>query len=226
MRKLEAKFTTQIMPAGQEYEGLEPIAQGLLSQLSKGIAETVENSLWQGVSGGASAYTSLNLFDGINKIVDDAVTATSIPASQVFTTGALNVSNIIGSVEALYDALPADAYDGIDEESDWVVLMSKPNRKLYERAYRDTYGANTANGSFEKRFVDGTQIELVGVGGLSGNDRLLLIRKSNLILAVDMDGEDQDLKVYMDQDDENVRVKARFAFGVAINFPSEVVVDN
>jgi len=35
-----------------------------------------------------------------------------------------------------------------------------------------------------------------------------------------------DFRVYMDVDQENVRVKARFAVGLQIHFPGEVAVDN
>lgn len=222
MRDLEAKFTRQIMPAGQEYEGLEPIAAGLLSELDKKVAKMTELMLWNGNKATApNAISSYDLVNGLLKVLADETGNLAYEGS----TGALTTSNIIGAVEALYDNLPVDAYSTIQDEA-WVVLMGDDKAKMYERAYRDTHGAVVYNQGFEKRYVDGTNIEIVGVAGLNGTDKLVLAKRDNLILAVDVDGEEMDFKVYMDQDDENVRVKARFAMGVQIHFPGEVAIDN
>lgn len=222
IRELEAKFTRQILPAGQEYEGLDPISQGILSRLSMSVSKAMELSLWQGESGGSSGQAYLNLFDGLDKIITNETGNLAYEGA----TGPLSTSNIVGAVEELYENLPVDAFGGINGESDWVVLMGHDKAKMYARGYRDTYGANNNYTSFEKRFVDGTNIEIIGVAGLHGTDKLVLARKSNLILALDVEGEEQDFMVYMDQDQENVRIKARFALGVQINFPGEVAVDN
>ncbi len=104
--------------------------------------------------------------------------------------------------------------------------MGDDKAKMYERGYRDNKGTVVYNQGFEKRFVDGTNIEIVGVPGLNGTDKLVLAKRDNLILAVDVDGEEMDFKVFMDQYEENVLVKARFALGIQIHFPSEVAVDN
>ena len=223
VRDLEAKFTRQIMPAGQEYDGLAPIEAGLLTELSKGIAKAVELTLWRGNKATApNAVSSYDLMNGLDKVIADETGNLAYEGA----TGALTISNIIGAVEELYQNLGVDAFSGIEEENDWVVLMGEDKVKLYERAYRDTHGSVVYNAGFEKRFVDGTNIAIEGVGGLNGTDKLVLARRSNLVLAVDLANEEQDLMVYMDQDMENVRVKGRFAMGVQLHFPSEVSVDN
>lgn len=222
IRDLEAKFTRQILPAGQEYEGLGPVEAGLLSQLSMKVKKMVELLLWKGNKATApNSISSLDLVNGLNKIIADETGNLAYEGS----TGALTTSNIITAVEALYANLGVDAYSTI-EEDEWVVLMGDDKKKIYEQAYRNTHGAVVYNNGFEKRFVDGTNIEIVGVPGLNGTDKLVLAKKSNLILAVDVEGEEEDFRVYMDQDMENVRIKARMAFGVQLHFPGEVAVDN
>lgn len=222
IRDLEAKFTRQILPAGQEYDGLDPISAGLLMELDKKVAKMMELLVWKGDKSTApNAIASLDLVNGLNKIITNEAGNLAYEGS----TGALTTSNIIGAVEDLYDNLGVDAYSTIQDE-EWVVLMGDDKAKMYERAYRDVHGAVVYNQGFEKRFVDGTNIEIMGVPGLNGTDKLVLAKKSNLILAVDVDGEEMDFKVYMDVDQENVRVKARFAVGLQIHFPGEVAVDN
>ena len=222
IRDLEAKFTRQILPAGQEYEGLAPVEAGLLSQLSRETKKMIELLLWKGNKSTApNSISSLDLVNGLNKLIADETGNLAYEGS----TGTLTTSNIIAAVEALYANLGVDAYSTI-ETDEWVVLMGDDKKKTYEQAYRNTHGAVVYNNGFEKRFVDGTNIEIVGVPGLNGTDKLVLTKKSNLILAVDVEGEEDDFMVYMDQDMENVRVKARLAMGVALHFPGEIAVDN
>ena len=222
IRDLEAKFTRQILPAGQEYDGLAPVEAGLMSELDKKVAKMTELLLWNGNKSTApNAISSYDLVNGLLKVLSDETGNLAYEGS----TGALTTSNIINAVEALYDNLPVDAYSTIQDEA-WVVLMGDDKAKMYERAYRNTHGAVVYNQGFTKRFVDGTNIEIVGVPGLNGSDKLVLAKRDNLILAVDVDGEEMDFKVYMDQDEENVRVKARFAIGIQIHFPGEVATDN
>lgn len=222
IRDLEAKFTRQILPAGQSYEGLAPVEAGLMAELERKIRKMMELLIWKGNKATApNSISSLDLVNGLDKIIADETGNLAYEG----TTGALTTSNIITAVEELYDKLPVDAYSTIQDE-EWVVLMGDDKAKMYERAYRNTHGAVVYNQGFEKRFVDGTNIEIVGVPGLNGTNKLVLAKKSNLILAVDVDGEEEDLMVYMDQDMENVRVKGRFAVGIQIHFPGEVAVDN
>ena len=222
IRDLEAKFTRQILPSGQEYDGLAPVEAGLMSELDKKVAKMTELLLWNGNKSTApNAISSYDLVNGLLKVLSDETGNLAYEGS----TGALTTSNIINAVEALYDNLPVDAYSTIQDEA-WVVLMGDDKAKMYERAYRNTHGAVVYNQGFTKRFVDGTNIEIVGVPGLNGSDKLVLAKRDNLILAVDVDGEEMDFKVYMDQDEENVRVKARFAIGIQIHFPGEVATDN
>lgn len=222
VRDLEAKFTRQILPAGQEYDGLGPVEAGLMAELERKIKKMVELLIWKGNKATApNSIASLDLVNGLNKIIADETGNLAYEGS----TGALTTSNIIGAVEALYANLGVDAYSTI-EEDEWVVLMGDDKKKVYEQAYRNTHGAVVYNQGFTKRFVDGTNIEIVGVPGLNGTDKLVLAKKSNLILAVDVDGEEEALRVYMDVDQENVRIKGRFAMGIQIHFPGEVAVDN
>lgn len=222
LRDLEAKFTRQILPTGQEYDGLGPVEAGLMSELDKKVGKMTELLLWNGNK--ATAPNTISSYDLVNGLLKVLADETGNLAAEN-TTGALTTSNIIGAVEGLYDALPVDAYSTIQDEA-WVVLMGDDKAKMYERAYRNTHGAVVYNQGFEKRYVDGTNIEIVGVPGLNGTDKLVLAKRDNLILAVDVDGEEMDFRVYMDNDMENVRVKARFAMGVQIHFPGEVAIDN
>ena len=104
--------------------------------------------------------------------------------------------------------------------------MGDDKAKMYERGYRDSKGTVVYNQGFEKRFVDGTNIAIEGIPGLNGTDYLVLIKESDLVLAVDVEGEEMNLKMGMDQYEENIWIKGRFGAGFQIHFPSQVVVAN
>jgi hypothetical protein len=226
VRDLEKKFTRQIMPSGQDYEGLAPLEAELMASLDRAIGKMMEQVLVKGDKSTApNALSSLDYLNGLNKVIATEIAGGGIPAAQALSSGALTTANIVSRVEALYDALPVDAYSTINDEK-WYVLMGDDKAKMYDRGYRDNLGTTVYNTGFEKRFVDGTNIGIEGIPGLNGTDKLVLIKESDLVLAVDVEGEEMDLKVGMDQYEENVWIKGRFAAGFQIHFPSQVVVDN
>lgn len=227
IRDLENYFARQVLSPGQEYDGLDGVSVATLERYRAALGKVFELALWNGDKSTApNALASYDLINGINKVVSDAVAAGDIPAAQNLS-GAMTAGNIIASLEAMYDALPVDSFAGITEASNqYKLFIGDDAMKIYERDYRDTHGAVVYNQGFEKRFLDGTNIEIVGVPGLNGSDKALLTKQSNLLLAVDSMAEENDFRVYMDIDQENVRIKNRFAWGIQIIHPDEVVVNN
>jgi len=226
VRTLETKFTRQIMPAGQDYESLAPLESQLMGELDKAINKVTELVLVKGNKATApNALSSLDQLNGLNKVIADEIAGGGIPAAQALTAGALTEANILEKVEDLYQALPVDAYSTIQDEK-WYVLMGDDKVQMYERGYRDNKGTVVYNKGFEKRFVDGTNIAIEGLPGLNGTDYLVLIKESDLVLTVDVEGEETSLEMGMDQYRENVWIKGRFAMGFQIHFPSQVVVSN
>lgn len=227
LRDLEDYFARQTLTAGQEYDGLDSTSIAILERYRAALSKVIELTTWNGDKSTApNAVSSYDLINGLNKVVSDAVTAGDIPAAQNLA-GAMTAGNIITSLEAMYDALPVDSFAGITDASNgYVVLIGDDSMKLYERDYRDTHGSVVYNDGFGKRFLDGTNIEIVGVPGLNGSNKAILSKKSNLLMAVDSLADENNFRIYMDIDQENVRIKNRFAWGIQIIHPDEVVVNN
>lgn len=226
-RELEAKFTRQTLPAGSNYDDLGLLEQLILSELARAVNKSIELAVINGEEGGAALNASLNLFDGFFHTVDDEIAAATIPGDQQLS-GLVDVANIIATVEAMADALPIDQFFEADSagRSPYIILMSHQAARNYDRAYRSTFTALPSNTQFEKRFIDGTNIELIGVNGITlASDNMILAKRENLWVAVDVDGEEMDMVVFLDEFKENVRVKARFKMDTQINFPDEIVVN-
>lgn len=228
MQDFDTYFTRQLSAPGQMYDGLGQLESMVLNEIKRNIQKTMELALWQGNAGGASATTSFNIFTGINTLI--AQNLATIPASQKLS-GALTTGNIIASLQAMRDALPVDQFDEVYEASKYILFLAPERHVIYERDYRSTFTALPYNSQFAKEQLDGSLIEMVGVGGLFGvngsiNTKALLIKRDALWLAVDVEGEENELLVYMDEDKENVRVKARFSVGVGIQDYAEIVTNN
>ena len=228
MQDFDTYFTRQLSAPGQMYDGLGQLESMVLNEIKRNIQKTMELALWQGNAGGASATTSFNIFTGINTLI--AQNLATIPASQKLS-GALTTGNIIASLQAMRDALPVDQFDEVYEASKYILFLAPERHVIYERDYRSTFTALPYNSQFAKEQLDGSLIEMGGVGGLFGvngsiNTKALLIKRDALWLAVDVEGEENELLVYMDEDKENVRVKARFSVGVGIQDYAEIVTNN
>lgn len=227
IQELEDYFTRQILPPGSEYDGLTNIEGQILDHMVRIVMKVIETNIWKGVEGGANPDASLNLMDGLDEIIATEIAAGTIPAAQQTSVGQ-DTANVISAFDGMRKALPIDQFEEVNETgmSQYVLLTDSVSLRNYEEAYRSTFTALPFNTQFRKMFVDGTNIEIIGVPGLHNTGKSLLTKRSNLWLGVDIDGEETDLRVYPDEDFEFVKVKGRFKKGVQIHFPEEVVINN
>ena len=137
----------------------------------------------------ASGTAPIDIMDGLLTLIETEVAAGQITP---ITTGALTSSNIIDSVELVFDGL-GDEY----KEVETIMLCSPTNFMKYTRKYRSLYGANndydgmTNQGSVP---IDGTMCKLKREPGLTGMDALVCTLVENLKYGVDSLGEESDIK--------------------------------
>lgn len=224
VRNLETYFTRQILPPGQDYEGLTTQEASFMELLKKNIRKVLELLVWRGVLGGGNPVASLNLVDGLIEICTNEIAAGTIPVNQR-VVGAVTLGNALNTIRTMRDALPIDLFDDV-ETSEWALFVSGQTKLNYFRDYQNAYTASVYNQSFEKQYLDGTRIEVISVPGLFGTDQGLLTKKKNLWVAVDIEGEEEDLRLGMDDREEWIWVKSRFKMGFQVEFPGEVVTLN
>lgn len=225
LRDLTPSFMRQTLERGQTYEGLGKMENAFLNLVSSRLDKMIELASWNGIEGGASPLASLNLYDGLLEIISNEIALASIPVSQQINT-AVTSGAVIETLESMRSALPLDQFDDPEDSTEWVLFSSGGTRQQYFEDYRSTFNGGTYNNEFKKKFIDGTQIEIVSVPGLFGTDKGLLTKRSNLWLSMDVPNEEHDFDVYMGEHKENAFFKSRFAIGYQIKFPSEVVTLN
>jgi hypothetical protein len=214
-KTLEAKWMqTQIMAGSPT---MIPFEEQIGSEKSAVIAENIEIAMWQGDT--ASGNPNLNRFDGFNKIIAAAspTLANSAPTSFASITSA-NIDDILDQVYANIPARVATKSDlvcfiGVDAFK--LMLVNLKNANLFHYAVE-------ASEAMEMIYP-GTNMKLIAVGGLSGTSKIVAGSLSNFFVGTDLANEEESYKLWYSEDNDEVRFRTTFKYGVQVAYPSEVV---
>jgi hypothetical protein len=205
---------TQIMAGSPT---MIPFEEQIGSEKSAVIAENIEIAMWQGDT--ASGNPNLNRFDGFNKIIAAAspTLANSAPTSFASITSA-NIDDILDQVYANIPARVATKSDlvcfiGVDAFK--LMLVNLKNANLFHYAVE-------ASEAMEMIYP-GTNMKLIAVGGLSGTSKIVAGSLSNFFVGTDLANEEESYKLWYSEDNDEVRFRTTFKYGVQVAYPSEVV---
>lgn len=226
IQDLEKFFTQKILPNGSTYTDV-PAEVKFIELVIEQITKTVELAVFRGEKGGSDALVSLNLFDGMNHIIDDAITALEIPTGQQHTL-ATTSGNINATLDAMFDSMPDDLADNVEQNGDWVFYVSPTTKRIYERDFRTTHGALPYNSEFNKDEYDTTGIKIVSCAGLTATpSRIILTRESNWWLGTDIDGEETSLTLKPGAGTESdfLYLVGKFKMGIQAKFLNELITN-
>lgn len=226
-RTLETKWTQLLLKKGQNYDdgSMPELMRAILDDVTKQIKRRQETADWQGDTSLVSAY--LNRYDGLIKIIAAATTGgTATAVSGPVTTS--NVRTIMANIVSKIGEIP--------------VLVGDPNVKIFcgydiaelyrQKVFADNLYHVTGQGDQKGMMAEGSVHEIVPVHGLDGLGAssgaaspfiFALDPTRNLYLGVDMEGEDEQAKVWYSEDDDLVKYSFRFRRGWQIAYPSEIV---
>lgn len=226
VKDLEAFFTRKILTPGSSYDSLTTIESQIMDLIGREIMKKIELILWQGVEGGAAGDVSFNLMDGYEEIIADEIVAGSIPAPQR-TTVSEAVGTVVSAYEGMRRNLPIDQFEEA-ADGGYLLLTDPVSKRNYEEAWRSTFTSAPYNMSFDKPMLDGTNIPIIGVGGLHGLGKSILVKQKSLWVGVDLEGEETNLVLERGtgNDRDNMYLHADFKMAAQLNFPSELVTNN
>ena len=214
-KTLEAKWMqTQIMAGSPT---MIPFEEQIGSEKSAVIAENIEIAMWQGDT--TSGNPNLNRFDGFNKIIAAASPTLANAAPTTFTSiTSANIDDILDQVYANIPARVATKSDlvcfiGVDAFK--LMLVNLKNANLYHYAVE----ASEAR----EMIYPGTNMKLIAVGGLSGTNKIVAGSLSNFFVGTDLANEEESYKLWYSEDNDEVRFRTTFKYGVQVAYPSEVV---
>lgn len=226
-RTLETKWTQIMLKKGQNYDDAASpeILRAILDDVTKQIKRRQETADWQGDTSSGSAY--LNRYDGLIKIIAAATTGgTATAVAGPVTTS--NVRTIVSNIVSKIGTIP--------------VLVGNPNVKIFmgydiaelyrQKIFVDNLYHVNGQGDQKGMMAEGSVHEIVPVHGLDGLGSssgaaapfiFALDPDRNLYLGVDMEGEDEQAKVWYSEDDDLVKYSFRFRRGWQVAYPSEIV---
>lgn len=224
VKDMEAYFLQEALKSGSTYEdfGNADFQKAFLDKKNARIASQLETAIWQGDT--QSATANLNKFDGLIKLIGagSPVDANVSGYTGIATiTGGITASNVIAATEGIYKAIPAAVLAKGDVKifvgNDWyrTLIMAYRAEKMFAYNPQDSMA-----GSF---ILPATSTEIVSVNGLNGTNKGYAISLSNLALAVDLEGEENNYKMWYSEDNNDVRFRCEFKVGVNVAYTAECV---
>lgn len=208
---LEPYFLQAEMKAGGSYDSLTFNEQIIGETMAK-VRKRVETAIWMGDLQSTDAY--LKHFDGLVDIIN----AASIGGTYSGTAWSqANSRTVMLGLAALVVANPNIKQEDIKFFCSPVTLQQYRWKLMADNLYHNA-------GTDAKMYVEGTNIEIVPVNGLSTATAgsIFAIEPNNMYLGTDMTGEYEDYKVWFSDDDQVIKFLTRFKMGVQVPFPSRI----
>lgn len=191
-----------------------PFEEDFMKGVGEDIAAKLEKAIWQGDT--ASEDRNLNKFDGIIKVLSGATLASSITIASGDTKTKI--------VNEVYAAIPSAAY-------------SKGEVVMYvgEDFYRAYIQELIANGNLvittglndvampESILIPGTNVRIIGVGGLNGTDKVYASYKDNFVYGVDLTADEEVYDLFYDRKEQAHLLTVSFVAGTQVAYPDMVV---
>ena len=224
-KDLNAYYWRTQMPAGTHQEAL-PFEEQFANYLVEKVQDEIEKVIWGGNF--AAGVGNLAMFDGLliptASFTDCNAATGSFPTP--LTTG-LSISNILEAIERIYVETPSAAV----AQSDFKIFMGTDKFRTLAAALMNGNGLSSAGGQLNNYTSDfdplrlifpGTNIEVVGVGGLEGFNAAYGMSMSNAFLGVDLDADSSKIESWYSQDDRKYRVAIEFTMGTQFAYPDQV----
>lgn len=196
-------------------------ADYLIAYAAEKVAAANEVSIWQG-----SSATS-GQFDGL---YTTALADPALPAGQLVPSVAINAANVIGELQAVYDAIPASLYG----KPDLKIYVSQNVAKAYVAALGGFAVAATSNSGVNAQgtmWYNNGALTFNGLPIFMANglptDSMMATTTSNLYFGCSLLSDTQEVRVIDTSatlGDDNVRVVMRYAAGSQYGVIEDIVV--
>jgi hypothetical protein len=227
MSDLAAKYTAVMLKQGLTNEKEEiPFAELYFNLKIAKLKKAIEVADWQGDT--TSGNANLSKYDGLNKIIDAAGTAVAGNSSGTTVATGITASAIgaAGCVLDLMTDMVAAIPEDIQDADDLKLFCGMDTFLKYQQSiFLNNMFHYTSEGQTDRMPLVGfPNVEVVATPGLSGTNRMFLLRASNIYIGVDLnDEESSDVRSWFDLNDRIYKVSMAFRRGVNVAFPDEIV---
>jgi len=196
-------------------------ADYLIAYAAEKVAAANEVSIWQG------SNSNSGQFDGL---YTTALADPNLPAAQLVPSTAITPANVIGELQAVYDAIPAALYG----KPDLKIYVSQNVAKAYVAALGGFAVAATSNSGVNAQgtmWYNNGALTFNGLPIFMANglpvDSMMVATTSNLYFGCSLLSDTQEVRVIDTSatlGDDNVRVVMRMAAGATYGVIEDIII--
>lgn len=216
------KWTQQALKAGAIAE-LEdfPYEQILMDTMLEKNAFELERAVWN--SDVVSGTGNLAFFDGFEALFADE----EANMIDINTAGATTFTsaNAFDTIFAAYEDMSASATgEAVLQDGAVVMLTATQYNKVIKNILDDNlFHFDPATAASEGSFLlPGTDLRMVRINGRTDSDKFYIANPANMIFGTDLRGDTDQVKMWYNEDAEEIRLRIRFKAGTQIAFPEEI----
>lgn len=182
-----------------------PFEAYIMEALTNEIVKKIETTIWQGVKGS-------DLIDGFLTIAkaDSAVV-------DVVIAGDSDYADIL----AVYNAMSENT---LDQGGEIYVAPAKFRGFMQEMVAKNFYHYNPGNAEPGEFLLPGSNVKVIRTPGLAGATEIVGTFPKNMYYGCDLENAAEDIKLWYSDDDDLIKVAAKWNMGVQFAFPGEVVL--
>ena len=225
-KKLENYYlSTQLAPGA--IQDSMPFEEVFSNYLIEKIQDEIEKIIWQGDGAGTSG-TNLDMFDGILQQTASFTDCNTAAYNGGTLSSPLTVADMVEAIQRVYALSPSAAV----AQNDFKIFCGLDKFRLMSAGLLDGSGLTSTGGQLANYASDfdpfrlvypGTNIEVIGVNGLTGLNGVYGASLNNLVLGLDLDTDTSaGLEVWYSKDNRSIRVACEFIMGTAVAFPDQV----
>lgn len=211
-KTLRGKYAEYLIRMNATEDSL-PFEQYIMDGLINNLNKKTEVLMWQGDTT-KTGDANLKWINGFLKIAGAE-------------TGVIDVTiegkSVYDDIMKVYMELP----DAVIERGGEIYVSPANYRKFLQEMVSKNYFhyASAVEAAPEEFYFPGTNVKVVSTYGLTGvNNVIVGTFAKNLFYGCDMEGDEEDIKVWFSDDDDLYKIKALWNMGVQIAFPDMVVL--
>lgn len=194
----------QVSINASENESL-PFEAYIMEALTNEIVKKIETTIWGGVKGSDLIDGFITLAKADSDVVDVVIEGTSAYAD----------------ILKVYNAMSEYT---LEQGGEIYVSPAKFRAFMQEMVEKNYFHYNPGNAEPGEFLLPGSNVKVVRTPGLAGKTEVVGTFAKNMYYGCDLENAAEDIKVWYSDDDDLIKVAAKWNMGVQFAFPGEVVL--
>lgn len=182
-----------------------PFEAFIMEGLTNEIVKKIETTIWQGVKGTDFIDGFLTIAGAEGDVVDVVLGGTSA----------------YEDILKVYNAMTENT---LEQGGEIYVSPAKFRAFLQEMVAKNYFHYNPGNDEPGEFLLPGSNVKVVRTPGLAGKTNIVGTFPKNMYYGCDLENAAEDIKVWYSDDDDVIKVAAKWNMGVQFAFPAEVVL--